>query len=405
MAAVHAVDARSTTCGRSSSSSPTHDLVGNVDPVQYTIRLLVPEGSLLLGHIDGLGPWDAARLTYPWTLTARRAPGALRRARRSRPATRRSRRSTTRCAPRSASRRSGSPTVAPAPRGSTSPGSAAPSPPSSSSAPSDHPLVSASVRPRRVSDAETGSGQAVRVRARTDVGRRGRAWRALPSTLMWGRSRSSHFGQPPVGVAEQLHRRGHEHEPDDRRVDDHRDREAEPDHLHRRLVARHERQEHRDHDQRGRRDDPRRLGQPDRDGLAVVRRTCRGTPRGSARAGTPRSPSTARTGSRTSSAGTNATIGIVSSSPIRPLPQPHWNTATITPYAAPIDSRFMIAALSGTRIERNTIISRMNAPSTTAPMHQQQPRVHAVGQVDELGGHAADVHLARERGALRPRRG
>ena len=44
-----------------------HDLVGNVDPVQYTIRLLLPEGSLLLGHIDGLGPWDADRLTYPWT--------------------------------------------------------------------------------------------------------------------------------------------------------------------------------------------------------------------------------------------------------------------------------------------------------------------------------------------------
>ena len=44
-----------------------HDLVGNVDPVQYTIRLLVPEGSLLLGHIDGLGPWDAARLTYLWS--------------------------------------------------------------------------------------------------------------------------------------------------------------------------------------------------------------------------------------------------------------------------------------------------------------------------------------------------
>jgi hypothetical protein len=35
--------------------------------VQYTIRLLVPEGSLLLGHVDGLGPWDASRLTYPWT--------------------------------------------------------------------------------------------------------------------------------------------------------------------------------------------------------------------------------------------------------------------------------------------------------------------------------------------------
>jgi hypothetical protein len=43
-----------------------HGLVGDVDPVQYTIRLLVPEGSLLLGHIDGLGPWDPARLTYRW---------------------------------------------------------------------------------------------------------------------------------------------------------------------------------------------------------------------------------------------------------------------------------------------------------------------------------------------------
>jgi hypothetical protein len=27
-----------------------HDLIGNVDPVQYTIRLLLPEGSLLLDH-------------------------------------------------------------------------------------------------------------------------------------------------------------------------------------------------------------------------------------------------------------------------------------------------------------------------------------------------------------------
>jgi pyruvate-formate lyase-activating enzyme len=43
-----------------------HDLVPNVDPVQLTIRLLVPEGSLLLGHVDGLGPWDADRLTYTW---------------------------------------------------------------------------------------------------------------------------------------------------------------------------------------------------------------------------------------------------------------------------------------------------------------------------------------------------
>jgi pyruvate-formate lyase-activating enzyme len=43
-----------------------HDLVANVDPVQLTIRLLLPEGSLLLGHVDGLGPWDPERLTYTW---------------------------------------------------------------------------------------------------------------------------------------------------------------------------------------------------------------------------------------------------------------------------------------------------------------------------------------------------
>jgi radical SAM superfamily enzyme YgiQ (UPF0313 family) len=46
-----------------------HDLVGNVDPVQYTIRLLLPEGSLLLDHPDiqpHLGGYDAERLSWTW---------------------------------------------------------------------------------------------------------------------------------------------------------------------------------------------------------------------------------------------------------------------------------------------------------------------------------------------------
>ena len=46
-----------------------HDLVANVDPVQYTIRLLVPGGSLLLDHPDlapHLGPYDPERLSYWW---------------------------------------------------------------------------------------------------------------------------------------------------------------------------------------------------------------------------------------------------------------------------------------------------------------------------------------------------
>jgi radical SAM superfamily enzyme YgiQ (UPF0313 family) len=45
-----------------------HDLVGNVDPVQYTIRLLIPEGSLLLDVPTlTVGPYDPERLTYAWS--------------------------------------------------------------------------------------------------------------------------------------------------------------------------------------------------------------------------------------------------------------------------------------------------------------------------------------------------
>lgn len=46
-----------------------HDLVGNVDPVQYSIRLLLPKGSLLLDLPDmqrHLGPYDEAQLSYTW---------------------------------------------------------------------------------------------------------------------------------------------------------------------------------------------------------------------------------------------------------------------------------------------------------------------------------------------------
>ena len=47
-----------------------HDLVPNVDPVQYTVRLLVPEGSLLLrseAMAPHLGPYDADRLGWTWS--------------------------------------------------------------------------------------------------------------------------------------------------------------------------------------------------------------------------------------------------------------------------------------------------------------------------------------------------
>ena len=52
-----------------------HDLIGNVDPVQYTIRLLLPEGSLLLDHPEleaHLGPYDPELLTYTWAAADRK---------------------------------------------------------------------------------------------------------------------------------------------------------------------------------------------------------------------------------------------------------------------------------------------------------------------------------------------
>ena len=47
-----------------------HDLVANVDAVQYTIRLLLPEGSLLLASPEvatRLQRYDTARLSWVWT--------------------------------------------------------------------------------------------------------------------------------------------------------------------------------------------------------------------------------------------------------------------------------------------------------------------------------------------------
>jgi radical SAM superfamily enzyme YgiQ (UPF0313 family) len=48
----------------------SHDLMDAVDPVQYTIRLLVPPGSALLDHSDistFLHPLDQANFQYPWS--------------------------------------------------------------------------------------------------------------------------------------------------------------------------------------------------------------------------------------------------------------------------------------------------------------------------------------------------
>ncbi len=64
--------------------------------------------------------------------------------------------------------------------------------------------------------------------------------------------------------------------------------------------------------------------------------------------------------------GMNETIGTVDSRPMSSAPHPHWKTMTSTPYAAPMLSRFISAALSGTRIERKTSTSRTNDSRMTA---------------------------------------
>ena len=48
-------------------------------------------------------------------------------------------------------------------------------------------------------------------------------------------------------------------------------------------------------------------------------------------------------------------------------PQPHWKTATRTPYAAATESRFRTIAFSATTIERNEISISRNANSSTNP--------------------------------------
>ena len=53
------------------------------------------------------------------------------------------------------------------------------------------------------------------------------------------------------------------------------------------------------------------------------------------------------------------------STPSRPRPQPHWNTAVSTPYAAPTLSRFIAAAFTGIQTDRNITSSSSIEVATT----------------------------------------
>ena len=62
-------------------------------------------------------------------------------------------------------------------------------------------------------------------------------------------------------------------------------------------------------------------------------------------------------------------IGTVVSRPMTSFSQPHWNTATSTPKLAAIDNRMAMAALIGTRMERNTTSSNRNVSPMTRTMN------------------------------------
>jgi hypothetical protein len=48
-------------------------------------------------------------------------------------------------------------------------------------------------------------------------------------------------------------------------------------------------------------------------------------------------------------------------------PQPHWNSATSTPYAAPTESRLSTIAFTAITIDLNETSSRMKAKTRTKP--------------------------------------
>ena len=74
------------------------------------------------------------------------------------------------------------------------------------------------------------------------------------------------------------------------------------------------------------------------------------------------------------------------------LPTPSWNTSTISPYAAPTESRLSAIAFAGTTIERNATVSRMKLkPSTNANTIGSQC-CDQLAVVDDLGRLTGDVH-------------
>ena len=87
--------------------------------------------------------------------------------------------------------------------------------------------------------------------------------------------------------------------------------------------------------------------------------------------------------------GTHASIGPFCT-PSTLANQPSWKTATVTPSAAPIVSRFMIAAWIGITIERKMTKQQQRREQDHDREEQRQLAAEHVREVDRGGGEPAD---------------
>ena len=212
-------------------------------------------------------------------------------------------------------------------------------------------------------------------------------------------------------------KRGHEERAHDRRVDEHAEREAEPELLEAGHAPGDEARERRDHDQRRRGDERPGLLEALCDGARVVAGP-RPTPRASARRGRPRSPSTARTASRRGRSGSSPRSAPVCSRPSEPAPTPQRKTSTSSAVdRGDGEQRSAAPPSAAGASDRNATQQNDKRQQSAA---SDEPREGVVGRGEEVGAlrrraagddvvpagkPAAGTSRSRSRSTRAPRRG
>ena len=181
------------------------------------------------------------------------------------------------------------------------------------------------------------------------------------------------FGRPPIGAAQHVHERRNEHDPHQRRVHQHRQRQADAEHPHERHLRGDQRGERDRHHQRGGGHHPAGAGQAQRDAFVVVGPGASGrraSTRGCATPGTPRSPSTAQMRCRTTAPACWPPAVPVAVVPNAPR-CPSWKIHTSAPNAA----------VSDKHVEQQCLQRQHHAAGQQKQQHERDRRDHAKRQV------------------------